>query len=343
MTAVVLDTDIGGDIDDTWALAMLLRCPELDLRLVTTVTGDTTYRARVAAGILTSAGRDDVAIGIGTPNEVRADFQPQRRFADDIALDRYRGSVRADGIAALVECVMSSHEPVTIIAIGPMTNLAAALALEPEIAHKARVVAMLGSIHEGVMVEKNRDGYIYRRTPGPVPETNVALDVPACRSVLAAPWEITITPLDTCGTVVLRDEQFDAVGRAETPLTTTLLRNYQVWVESRQHDSPERFQAMTAYIDTSCGDRSVAAPEKDDTPFWRRGSTILYDTVAVYLAYDESLVNIERLPIELDDAGTISITAGAPEIRAAVSWRNREMFQAHLCDRLARPIPQTVI
>ena len=43
MTAVVLDTDIGGDIDDTWALAMLLGCPELDLRLVVSATGDTTY------------------------------------------------------------------------------------------------------------------------------------------------------------------------------------------------------------------------------------------------------------------------------------------------------------
>ena len=38
---VILDTDIGGDIDDTWALAMLLRSPELDLRVGTTCTGDT--------------------------------------------------------------------------------------------------------------------------------------------------------------------------------------------------------------------------------------------------------------------------------------------------------------
>ena len=46
---VILDTDIGGDIDDIWALAMLLKSPELDLRLVTTNTGNTEYRARVAA------------------------------------------------------------------------------------------------------------------------------------------------------------------------------------------------------------------------------------------------------------------------------------------------------
>jgi inosine-uridine nucleoside N-ribohydrolase len=52
---VILDTDIGGDIDDTWALAMLLKSPELDLKLVVTDTGNTTYRAGVAAKLLIDA------------------------------------------------------------------------------------------------------------------------------------------------------------------------------------------------------------------------------------------------------------------------------------------------
>ena len=62
---VVLATDIGTDIDDTWALAMLLRSPELDLKLVLTETGDPRYRAAVAAKFLEAAGRSDVPIGLG--------------------------------------------------------------------------------------------------------------------------------------------------------------------------------------------------------------------------------------------------------------------------------------
>lgn len=62
---VILDTDIGGDIDDTWALAMLLRSPELDLKLVVTDTGNTAYRARVAAKLLEIGGRTDVPVGVG--------------------------------------------------------------------------------------------------------------------------------------------------------------------------------------------------------------------------------------------------------------------------------------
>ena len=43
-TKIILDTDIGSDIDDTWALALLLNSPELDLKLLTTATFDTRYR-----------------------------------------------------------------------------------------------------------------------------------------------------------------------------------------------------------------------------------------------------------------------------------------------------------
>ena len=56
---VILDTDIGGDIDDTWALAMMLKSPELDVKLVVTDTGNTTYRVKVAAKMLEIAGRTD--------------------------------------------------------------------------------------------------------------------------------------------------------------------------------------------------------------------------------------------------------------------------------------------
>ena len=55
---VILDTDIGDDIDDTWALVMLLKSPELDLKLVVTDFGKAPYRAKIAARILETAGRN---------------------------------------------------------------------------------------------------------------------------------------------------------------------------------------------------------------------------------------------------------------------------------------------
>ena len=64
-TPVILDTDIGDDIDDTWALAMLLRSPELDPKLITTTYGKAEYRAKLIAKFLSTVGRTDIAVGLG--------------------------------------------------------------------------------------------------------------------------------------------------------------------------------------------------------------------------------------------------------------------------------------
>jgi inosine-uridine nucleoside N-ribohydrolase len=321
MTTVILDTDIGNDIDDTWALAMLLGCPELDLRLVTTATGDTTYRAQLVAGVLAAGGRDDVPVGIGIPTTLLEGVpaRPQGRFADKVTLSDHRGGVHEDGVAALVDCVMSSAEPVTIVAIGPMTNIAAALALEPAIAQNARLVGMLGSVRTGVPFEPG---------DGPVPEYNVLGDVAACRASFEAGWETTITPLDTCGSIVLRDERYQAIRNAGTPLTQTVLENYEDWFASLMADG-DRWADAFARLDDAFGGAS------SDAPLPERSSTILFDTVAVYLAYDESLLNIERLPIALEgDQGVMRITPGAPELRVATSWRDQDGFADHLVERL---------
>jgi len=62
---IILDTDIGTDIDDTWALLFLLQCPELEVKLITVSTDDTTYRAKIVAKILQLTNNTSIPIGIG--------------------------------------------------------------------------------------------------------------------------------------------------------------------------------------------------------------------------------------------------------------------------------------
>ncbi|MEA3057004.1 MAG: hypothetical protein QOD30_2436 [Actinomycetota bacterium] len=282
--AVVLDTDIGTDIDDTWALALALASPELDVRLVTTVSGDVDYRARVAAGLL--AGTDiPIATGLGGGDRVRPD-QPQQALANE----GRHGEISDDGIVALVA---AAAEPVTIIALGPLTNLAAALERDPSIADRARVVAMVGSVRFG-----------YRGAPGAMAEYNALVDVPAVRTVFAAPWDVLITPLDTCGTVLLRGDDYARVRASSHPITRRVLATYREWL----------------------GD--------DESGLFDRRSTTLYDCVAVHLAHDESLYEIEALPLAIDDDGLMRIEEGAPRVRVASRWRDEDAFITHLVDRL---------
>ena len=182
---VILDTDIGGDIDDTWALALLLRCPELDVKLITTDTGDTRfYRAKLVARLLDIAGRADVPIGVGLPtaDQRGSHSHAQGRWVEDYRMSDYPGQIHDDGVQALIDMIMAADEKITLICIGPMPNIREALKREPGIAERVRFVGMLGSIR--------RD---HLNGP-PVPETNVVVDIAAAQAVFTAAWDMTITP-----------------------------------------------------------------------------------------------------------------------------------------------------
>jgi inosine-uridine nucleoside N-ribohydrolase len=300
-TPVVLDTDIGGDIDDTWALAMLVNSPELDLRMVLSEHGDTVYRAKIAARFLQAVGRADVPIGIGiaSPHLLPNDWSPQEALVREYDLGSYPGKVLTDGVGALVDLVMGSSEPITIIAIGPLTNIAAALERQPKIASKARFVGMDGNIRE-----------LFSTEIRVVPEYNVKVDVPASQRVFNAPWDMTITPLDTCGKVVLSGDRYAKVYRSGSPIASAVMQNYKAWVHylSKKTDmDPLRYE---------------------------RESSILFDTVAISLAIDERFLNMETLGIRVMADGLTSVDENAKKIRCAMTWKDMEGFEDFLVRRI---------
>jgi len=199
---VILDTDIGGDIDDTWALVMMLKSPEFDVKLVTSDSGNDTYRARLIAKLLEVAGRTDVPVGIGC----RPGDKPGRQSAwvGDYDLSKYPGTVHEDGVGAIIDAVRDCDGPMTLAAIGPVPNLPEVLDRAPDVADKARFVGMHGSVRRGYGGSKKLSA-----------EYNVRAAPKALQKVFAAPWEITITPLDTCGIVRLEGERFEKVYRSK--------------------------------------------------------------------------------------------------------------------------------
>src|SRR5215471_17525813 len=99
---VILDTDIGDDIDDTWALGLLLQSPELDLKLVMGDYGKVDYRARLLAKFLQTVHRTDVPIGIGVDVAPHGDG-PQLEWITNFTLPNYSGQVYHDGVGVLIE------------------------------------------------------------------------------------------------------------------------------------------------------------------------------------------------------------------------------------------------
>lgn len=111
-------------MDDTWALGLLLQCPELDLKLVSICTGNTEYKARVAAKFPQAAGRADVPVALG-PRENNQE-EDQAPWVAGYRLANYPGKILPDAADAIANCIHNSPEPVTLLGIGPMSVLAAA-------------------------------------------------------------------------------------------------------------------------------------------------------------------------------------------------------------------------
>jgi inosine-uridine nucleoside N-ribohydrolase len=292
---VIMDTDIGGDIDDTWALAMMLKSPELNPRLIVTATADTVYRAKIVAKLLQRIGRSDIGVGIGLRGKSDGHRERQKKWIDDYSLAQYPGVIHQDGIQAMIDLIENAPEPICLIAIGPLTNIAEMIRRRPTITAKIDLTAMMGSInkaHEGVA--------------GAIAEFNVVKDIKAAQTVFASKWRsITITPLDTCGIVVLKGELYQKLFDSKDKLVKDLIENYLIW--------------------GSCG--GVAF----DTSLQ---SSILFDTVAVHLAYSTEYLEMEQMQLVVNDDGFMRRDKSGTTVNVALNWTDLGSYNDFLVQRL---------
>jgi len=258
---VIIDTDIGDDIDDAYALALALRSPELHILGVTTAFGDTELRARLVDRYLAAVGRTDipVAAGVATPH---SNVFTQAAYAEREP-DRKHG----DGVAFLLDQIRKHPGEITLIGIGPLFNVQAAIERDPATFRKLRrVVIMGGSIDRGY-----DNGADTHRPPDA--EWNIARDPAGLKALLAAGVPVFMMPLDSTQ-IHLEEPERDAIFAHGSPLTDQLTLLYHQWVEHTQgHPAPTLFDPV-AVTDTVRPDLCPATPmhiDVDGEGFTRRG------------------------------------------------------------------------
>lgn len=294
---VIFDTDIGSDIDDTWALAFAMRCPELDIKLLTTDRGRPEYRAKLACQVLEAGGRQDIPVALGPEWEGNTGQTRQEPCAEGYDLTNYAGGIVEDGVQTMIDTILGSNEPMTVIAIGPLPTVATALKREPKIAENARFVGMHGSLRLGSIRDREKV----------IAEANVVNDAKAAQVVFEAPWPVTFTPLDTCGIVQLKGEKHRRVVESDDPLAKEVISHYATW---------------------------WPRGKVEDADLWKQQSSILFDTVAVYLAFAEDYLKMEDLPVRVTDDGFTRVDPGAKIQRCATEWKDLEAFEDLLVERL---------
>jgi len=272
---IIIDTDPG--VDDTMAIFFALRSPELDVIGLTTIFGNvrTDLATTNALRLLEIAGRTDIPVAKGADDPLAGPFKGPVPYVHG---DDGQGNIHLpppkmrpiDQPAAvfLIEQIMAAPGEITLVPLGPLTNIALALRLEPRIAHKVKEVVLMGG---NALCPGNAT---------PAAEANIHNDPEAADVVFGAGWPVTMVGLDVTHQVNLTPEHIARYSASSDPLAQHIARilpHYRAYFEKFNsnmrgiyvHDS-----SAVAYVIDSTLFETKQWPIRVETQSLSRGKTL---------------------------------------------------------------------
>jgi purine nucleosidase len=229
-TRVILDTDIGTDVDDALALALILASPELRLEGVTCVYGDLRLRARMARKLLDLRGRRDVPVFLGTEKPLlgRRPVYWAGHEGQGLVEEGDEALAPSPETASdfLVRTIRDNPGQIHLIAIGPLTNVALAFLREPGLAASLAHLTIMGGAIRGL----DHLDLAYA-------EHNVRCDPEAAHVVLTAGAPITLVPLDVTTRVEIRAADVARIRAGGTPFQQAIARQVELYPRFRRRGS----------------------------------------------------------------------------------------------------------
>lgn len=237
VTRLIIDTDPGNgvpgaDIDDGLAIGLALRSAEVKLEAITVVGGNVPVDQGVecALAILEAAGESSVPVHAGAARplvqdpvhwrnrlNLRRDDPAAQRLWDGLRPPAGRSALADPTPAAhaLVQRVNEAPGEITVVAIGPLTNVATAMLLDPQWANKVKQLVMMVGAFD---------------MPNVLHELNAAFDPEATHLVMSSAAPALLIPLDVTTRTYMRLSDVDQLDRAGTPLAAFLGRTCRPWV-----------------------------------------------------------------------------------------------------------------
>ena len=278
---VIIDTDIGDDIDDAFALALALQSPELRILGVTTTFGDTEMRARLLDRYLKSVGREDIPVAAG-PATKTDNVMTQKAYAL-----RSPATVHADGTDFILDQIHKHPGQITLIGIGPLFTVQAALEKDPATFRKLKRVVLMGG-----SIERGYDGPRGERKP-PEPEWNILNDPAGLRALLGSGVPVYMMPLDSTQ-IHLNEVDREKIFAHGSPLTDQLTLLCHQWMAN----SPNHSEMPT-----------------------------LFDPVAVTYTFHPDLCPAQPMRIEVDDSGLTRRVPGEPNAQVCLQSNEQRFLK----------------
>jgi purine nucleosidase len=216
---ILIDTDPG--VDDAMAIFFALQSPELDVVGLTTIFGNvhTSLATTNALRLLEIADRVDIPVAKGADDPIAVPFGGPVPFVhgDDGQGNAHLSPPSTEAVPEpaaefIVDQIMAFPGEITLVPIGPLTNIALALRLEPQIARHVKEVVLMGG---NALVPGNAT---------PAAEANIHNDPEAADIVFGAGWPVTMVGLDVTHKVNMTREHLDAYGKISNPLCQHLAK-----------------------------------------------------------------------------------------------------------------------
>lgn len=290
---IIFDCDIGGDIDDAFAVALILNSPEFDVLGFVVDHGNTPLRARTLCKLLYEAGKDSIPVFVGapTPGIVGVDKEIAGRSNQFYWSDGFDKVAPSNMNAAdfIISSLKKYPNEVVLFTVGPVCNIKEVIKKDKSALKLAKqIVSMFGSFYMG-----------YNGGPIPDAEWNVRADIEASKAFVAADAKKTFAGLDVTTFVKLNEANRNRLLMRQSPLTNALCGLYSLWLyESFANADPT-----------------------------------LYDVVAVGYVLWPELFTSRKAHIHVDDAGYTMIDSTRPPNAEILMTINKEEFMKRIMER----------
>ncbi len=222
---IIFDTDIGDDIDDALALALALQSPELDIKAITTVSDDTAKRASLVWKELGLYSRQDIPVGVGVREPLLDPLHPGTapQFQVLTAADSIPPARQFSAVPLLIDTLIKSPVKMTLVPVGPLTNIALALRIEPKIKNKIERIVLMGGAFSPARAEYN-----------------ILRDRVASAIVFGSGVPVVAVGLDVTTKCKLQGADFDRLRAATNPASQFLVRLITLW----QNGKPQQYPTL---------------------------------------------------------------------------------------------------
>jgi len=230
-TKIIFDTDIAGDIDDAFAHALVQVSSEFEVLGITIADGPTDRRVLVSCRMLYNCGQENIPVAVGRPTRQGESINPQLTWGD--GFDRLK-PIKQSASDFIIENLRKYPNQVTIISVGPVTNLADVINKDPEAWKMVKeVYSMFGSFYMG-----------YGGGPVPHAEWNVRADIESSQTFMNSGVPITLAGLDVTTIVKFNSERRLSILMRNSPITDALCGLYSLWSKGNMDADPTLFDPV---------------------------------------------------------------------------------------------------